>query len=376
MSLETGIDPVARLFRSTGRFGKRSQSAKELQQVIAFSYDEDKHNEGKLLDDAKITEEEAEQLARSMERTTMSVRRHETTTPIPNAKRDKTPEEIAAAIINQTSVVSSVASPPSGSHSNSVVRSPASSGTNIASTFVPPRQPSTQYPVPQTPRMPSPSPVHSVSAIPNFHQQFSMPASSISPPISPSSEPRFVLPSSTPIPSQPHQAAVSSGSIQPQPQPAILQPFSPVPATINMSPQPTQNGNGQTPLAGTGRNQGSAGAIQPIIPFPPIVLPPTQNPQPQLTQSQFTQVGINQPQLFVTPSVTNPADNFEFVNGQAANTSLEVLGCAYDFLTNQCTDVFNLKWCRNCHNFGNALLPDCKCVLSSIPRPPSRVTFL
>ena len=28
MSLETGIDPVARLFRSTGRFGKRSQSAK------------------------------------------------------------------------------------------------------------------------------------------------------------------------------------------------------------------------------------------------------------------------------------------------------------------------------------------------------------
>ncbi|PAV81697.1 hypothetical protein WR25_04730 isoform D [Diploscapter pachys] len=282
-----------------------------------------------------------------MERTTMSVRRHETTTPIPSVKRDKTPEEIAAAIINQTSVVSSVASPPSGSHSNSVVRSPASSGTNIASTFVPPHQPSTQYPVPQTPRMPSPSPVHSVSAMPNFHQQFSMPASSISPPISPSSEPRFVLPSSTPIPSQPHQVAISSGSIQPQPQPAILQPFSPIPTTINMSPQPTQNGNGQTQLAGTGRNQGSAGAIQPII-----------------------------PQLFVTPSVTNPADNFEFVNGQAANTSLEVLGCAYDFLTNQCTDVFNLKWCRNCHNFGNALLPDCKCVLSSIPRPPSRVTFL
>lgn len=94
-----------------------------------------------------------------------------------------------------------------------------------------------------------------------------MPVSSIAPP---SSEPRFVLPSSTPIPSQPHQAAVSSGAIQPQPQPqpqpAILQPFSPVPTAINMSPQPTQNGNGQTSLAGAGRNQGSAGAIQPIIP--------------------------------------------------------------------------------------------------------------
>lgn len=90
-----------------------------------------------------------------------------------------------------------------------------------------------------------------------------MPVSSIAPP---SSEPRFVLPSSTPIPSQPHQAAVSSGAIQPQPQPAILQPFSPVPTAINMSPQPTQNGNGQASLAGAGRNQGSAGAIQPIIP--------------------------------------------------------------------------------------------------------------
>ncbi|VDM65132.1 unnamed protein product [Strongylus vulgaris] len=54
------------------------------------------------------------------------------------------------------------------------------------------------------------------------------------------------------------------------------------------------------------------------------------------------------------------------------NSSLEQLGCGFDWITNTCKDVFAIGWCGQCHDFGNIFVHDCKCVRPLIvlqPRP-------
>ncbi|CAJ0563245.1 unnamed protein product, partial [Mesorhabditis spiculigera] len=56
---------------------------------------------------------------------------------------------------------------------------------------------------------------------------------------------------------------------------------------------------------------------------------------------------------------------------QPGNSTLEAFGCAFDFVTNTCKDLFALNWCGQCHDFGNLFVHDCKCVrplYENIPR--------
>ncbi|KAL3985529.1 hypothetical protein ACH3XW_38990 [Acanthocheilonema viteae] len=41
----------------------------------------------------------------------------------------------------------------------------------------------------------------------------------------------------------------------------------------------------------------------------------------------------------------------------------DVLGCTWDIVTNSCKDLFSLKLCSHCHDFGNIFLHNCKCLV-------------
>lgn len=40
----------------------------------------------------------------------------------------------------------------------------------------------------------------------------------------------------------------------------------------------------------------------------------------------------------------------------------DILGCAWDIVTSSCKDLFLLKLCLHCHDFGNIFLHNCKCL--------------
>lgn len=44
----------------------------------------------------------------------------------------------------------------------------------------------------------------------------------------------------------------------------------------------------------------------------------------------------------------------------------DVLGCTWDIVTNSCKDLFSLKLCSHCHDFGNIFLHNCKCLVRYI----------
>lgn len=44
----------------------------------------------------------------------------------------------------------------------------------------------------------------------------------------------------------------------------------------------------------------------------------------------------------------------------------DILGCTWDIVTNSCKDLFSLKLCSHCHDFGNIFLHNCKCLLKYI----------
>ncbi|KAK6042746.1 hypothetical protein COOONC_19748 [Cooperia oncophora] len=110
-----------------------------------------------------------------------------------------------------------------------------------------------------------------------------------------------------------------------------------------------------------------AGASQPPTP-PSVVLPPQPPLAGQIPPAQGAAIGL--PPRPVSPPPLPP--RVEIINAQAANSSLEQLGCGFDWLTNTCKDVFNIGWCGQCHDFGNIFVHDCKCVrpLIVLPRPP------
>lgn len=41
----------------------------------------------------------------------------------------------------------------------------------------------------------------------------------------------------------------------------------------------------------------------------------------------------------------------------------DILGCTWDIVTNSCKDLFSLKLCSHCHDFGNIFLRNCKCLV-------------
>lgn len=41
----------------------------------------------------------------------------------------------------------------------------------------------------------------------------------------------------------------------------------------------------------------------------------------------------------------------------------DILGCTWDIVTNSCKDLFSLKLCSHCHDFGNIFLHNCKCLV-------------
>lgn len=44
----------------------------------------------------------------------------------------------------------------------------------------------------------------------------------------------------------------------------------------------------------------------------------------------------------------------------------DILGCTWDIVTNSCKDLFSLKLCSHCHDFGNIFLHNCKCLVKFI----------
>ncbi|VDM53164.1 unnamed protein product [Angiostrongylus costaricensis] len=100
--------------------------------------------------------------------------------------------------------------------------------------------------------------------------------------------------------------------------------------------------------------------LQPHPPLPGQVQPPQEGSQ--VSPTEFPAQGAVPPSSF--------PGRVEVINGQAANSSLEQLGCGFDWLTNTCKDVFVIGWCGQCHDFGNIFMHDCKCVrpLISLPR--------
>ncbi|KAJ1357977.1 hypothetical protein KIN20_016261 [Parelaphostrongylus tenuis] len=116
--------------------------------------------------------------------------------------------------------------------------------------------------------------------------------------------------------------------------------------------------------------------VPPVPPTPPRpftspIPGPVFQPHPPLSgQGQSPQVPPTEfpPQGAVPPP--SLAGQVEVINGQAANSSLEQLGCGFDWLTNTCKDVFVIGWCGQCHDFGNIFMHDCKCVRPLISLPP------
>uniref|UniRef100_A0A0N5BSB2 Uncharacterized protein n=1 Tax=Strongyloides papillosus TaxID=174720 RepID=A0A0N5BSB2_STREA len=48
----------------------------------------------------------------------------------------------------------------------------------------------------------------------------------------------------------------------------------------------------------------------------------------------------------------------------------EQKGCVWDIVSNSCKDIFNLKWCDRCEDFGNIFMHDCKCTIDHITQQP------
>uniref|UniRef100_A0A183E2G3 PLASMODESMATA CALLOSE-BINDING PROTEIN 2 n=1 Tax=Gongylonema pulchrum TaxID=637853 RepID=A0A183E2G3_9BILA len=40
----------------------------------------------------------------------------------------------------------------------------------------------------------------------------------------------------------------------------------------------------------------------------------------------------------------------------------DMLGCAWDIVTNSCKDLFSLRLCSQCHDFGHIFLHNCRCI--------------
>ncbi|VDO65082.1 unnamed protein product [Haemonchus placei] len=341
-----------RLFRASGRFQKRVVAAaphhdvttvppptttSDSSAMYAFSYDESSHHMNKMTEDNRIMEEAAE-YAKGLERTTVAVRGDEemrTTVPPPinsqNVPAIITPRAQADERRQQFKQPPPAfpQKPPIGRPQQDIFTNTVNTQTSAADPMLPPNR-----------LMPTANALQNV-----YHPPAPIQASA--PVIQP-----FTLP-----PPQQSPAPIFPGLITPQ-----------VAAQV---PQGIASSHGSSLL----QNSANPGAPQlnPMQQLPTGVHFP-QGQMPSIPARRF--VGPSQPPtqpalvLPAQPPLAGQIPPAQIINGQAANSSLEQLGCGFDWLTNTCKDVFGIGWCGQCHDFGNIFVHDCKCVRPLIALPP------
>ncbi|EGT55473.1 hypothetical protein CAEBREN_30730 [Caenorhabditis brenneri] len=321
-----GLVDSPRLFRASGRFHKRVQSAtthdiqnvplpQDTLQIVTYKYDAEKHNEKKMSDNDIITNEEAEDHARGIERTTMSVkpREDEKSSTVPMTTTTPMPEHNSINEIKENTIQQPI-------RPKTFFQTVTANGSAAQPNFNTQLPPQPQPPFVFTPQPPISPPTFTMpSLVPQTIQQL------------PSSIPQQGLPPQQPPPAFPQapQMGINNVGVPHQPSNALVagvpnfnQPQQPVTLTpLGINPTPT------------------IGGLQPPSHVNPGGLP--QQPQ----------------------SALSPGHNEE------KHDTHEQLGCGWDWLTNSCKDVFALNWCGKCHDFGNIFLHDCKCIAPLIPLP-------
>ncbi|CAD6187026.1 unnamed protein product [Caenorhabditis auriculariae] len=331
-----GAEP--RLLRATGRFHRRVQSAttheiasvalpQDWLQIVSYSYDPRNHHEKKL-DEDKILSSDVVEYAKDFERTTVAVKVMDeiSTTPLPSSTESfnsinslEVPgrPQFFQQSFQEENESAELKQPPSIFTQGSILVRPAveKSETSAEKQHL------------------------------------------FTPPSPPSSPPTMSL----------------------LPNPLLGPP-------LGLQPNPI--------FAPNGHNTLGAANFQPTNPLAPPVINPAQGNvqstilQPAIPQTQPQPVYPNSPtgQIQVYPGQASSSEQNVHRNlhgprqpsgtlSGIANSTYEQLGCGFDWLTNQCKDVFNLGWCGKCHDFGNVFLHDCKCVapLTSLsPSPPPR----
>ncbi|CAI4222965.1 unnamed protein product [Auanema sp. JU1783] len=326
-----------RLYRASGRFTKRAQAVPthelaiqkpESVQIVSYNYEGDKHHVNKLLED-NMTMPEASEMARGMERTTVAVKTEDViiqrTTPIPI--------QTTPTIFKAPPVVSSITDekhefkqPPPAFVQRNLLTRPGPSPTRTFSQTVVGQATNNQG-----------------SAIPS---RINMGGIGGIPPLAPPQPSPLQQAGQLflPVPQINSPSEVKDINSQSALPPQLPPPIQPLPALPNLAPPmlpppvPPNLPNNLVP------NNLANGIGSPIT--SPMAPPPPPPPPPHL-----------------------PENRFEVINGQAANSSLEQLGCSFDWLTNSCKDLFALGWCGRCHDFGNIFLHDCKCIHPLVPVP-------
>ncbi|VDL69820.1 unnamed protein product [Nippostrongylus brasiliensis] len=366
-----------RLYRASGRFHKKVAAAAPIHTVTTTSkstsselstpnplgYDEGSHHVNKMTEDNSVMEEAAE-FAKGLERTTVAVRNDDwprtTTAPLTNSLNvpaiitprvlmdEKRPPLMKPPQLAYPQVKFSLKQLPMGRPQPEIFTNTVSVQNNP-----------TDGTLPFNPLVP-PS-----SALQNIYQ-----------PVNQSFQPVLGAPNGPLV------------AVPPQPNPNLPPVFPGLPQLPPQLPQGIPPTVGGVPLQNPPPIPPASGQISPlqqlptgVPPFPQAQIPPVparhfagaslppQQPSlpGQVPPGQIPPLGV------VTPPVPPPPafpDRSEVINGQAANSSLEQLGCGFDWLTNSCKDVFNIGWCGQCHDFGNIFVHDCKCVHPLIALPP------
>ncbi|CAB04726.1 Conserved secreted protein [Caenorhabditis elegans] len=316
-----GLVDSPRLFRASGRFHKRVQSAtthdiqnvplpQETLQIVSYKYDAEKHDEKKMSDNDVITNEEAEDHARGIERTTMSIKPREGEITEPMTTTTQMPEHNSINEIRENSI--------QPVRPKTFFQTVTANGSNA-----PPNQ-NAQLPLqPQPPLVFTPQP-----------------------PIAP---PTFTMPSLVPQTIQQLPSSLpQQGITRQQPPPAFPQASQMGLNPVGMPHQPSN------PLVASNFNQ----------PQQPVTLTPLgTNPTPTIG-------GLQQPNSLNSGGLPQQQQSALSPNhNEEKHDTPEQLGCGWDWLTNSCKDVFALNWCGKCHDFGNIFLHDCKCIAPLIPLP-------
>ncbi|EYC34516.1 hypothetical protein Y032_0001g449 [Ancylostoma ceylanicum] len=374
-NVQVSVDDEPRLYRASGRFQKRVVAAAPIHDVAAvtvakdapptapiapLSYDETNHHLNKMTEDNKIIEEAAE-YAKGLERTTVAVRGDQNVI-----------YTTLAPTINPQNVPAIIKPRPPIEEKKLLVKQP------------PPAFPQPPLGRPQQNVFTVTAPAQTTPVIPGFgaNSVIATPPNLLQgPPYQQPALGQVSVPPPIPLSLQPPQnpqvlPGLVTAQLPPQIPPGIPQVpgAPPIPGALNPTPQlgavPQITPAAQFPqghhgqgAAVQGQQHLGAGA-QPtqtpsLAPQPAL---PGQVPQPQVPQLTLPTQGAPPPPAF--------PERVEIINAQAANSSLEQLGCGFDWLTNSCKDVFAIGWCGQCHDFGNIFVHDCKCVRPLIALPP------
>ncbi|KHJ88712.1 hypothetical protein OESDEN_11492 [Oesophagostomum dentatum] len=377
-NVQVPADDEPRLYRASGRFQKKVVAAAPIHDVSSvtvskdlppnqqnsFSYDEGTHHLNKMNEDNSILEEAAE-FAKGLERTTVSVRNDQDviyTTPMTTVDPLKVPAIIKPRVLldEKKSPIKQPPpafpqQPPMGRPQQNTFTSPAVPVTQTtpvvqgfgANGLVPTQTNLIKGPYPQPgPQLGQQQVAGTIPLTlqPPPNQQV-LPG--LVPPQLPPQIPPGIPQVVTPVlPSGLNPAVPQLGAV-PQIPPGVQVPQFPQPHSQTASVQPQHLGPGSLPTQ-----------------VPPQVI------SGQISHQQVPQLGLPTQAAPPPPAF---AERIEVINGQAANSSLEQLGCGFDWISNTCKDVFAIGWCGQCHDFGNIFVHDCKCVRPLIalpPRPP------